>query len=520
MAQNLRTMVMALLLVSSAMVAGISGTVLAQESDYSTAPDNTSDVLAGMDGSGTTDDPYVITDVHELQAMDANLSAHYVLGNDIDASGTESWNANMEYSEAFPMVSEGDIITVDNTPIKEITDATDIMTGESVNVSIADAESGNITVEESAEELEITYTTGENGGFDSIGGSERFTGVLDGQGHTIDGLYVNSDFDKAALINEIESATIENIHLANVDITANTATGALLRQAYGDAYIHNISVSGEVHGETWVGGVIGVTESNSTVTQVVSHATATSDGSTDRGAIIGSNGGTLTNSYSAGQEPVGVNAGEIVNTYTDAASVAVNNNTDGTITDSYTLSSDEMTGEAAETNMPGFDFASTWTTVLDADIDTTADGYPILTANDREAQLVAQDVYTTPTYTLEVSTVDADGNPLEANVTVDGQEQTGNTTTFSLENGEYAIEASADGYSTVGETVTINGSSETLELTLTEESDSDDVYVQDGDGNDVPALYSILGATIGVVISVPVFVVLVILGSIYVLRRD
>jgi hypothetical protein len=43
-------------------------------------------------GSGTEADPYVITDVYQLQEMQNDLGAYYVLGNDIDASGTVSWN--------------------------------------------------------------------------------------------------------------------------------------------------------------------------------------------------------------------------------------------------------------------------------------------------------------------------------------------------------------------------------------------------------------------------------------------
>lgn len=46
-----------------------------------------------IDGSGTQTDPYIITNVDELQAMRDNLSAHYQLGNDIDAAGTPSWNS-------------------------------------------------------------------------------------------------------------------------------------------------------------------------------------------------------------------------------------------------------------------------------------------------------------------------------------------------------------------------------------------------------------------------------------------
>ena len=43
-------------------------------------------------GSGTEEDPYQITNVHQLQEMNDELSAHYILMNDIDASETREWN--------------------------------------------------------------------------------------------------------------------------------------------------------------------------------------------------------------------------------------------------------------------------------------------------------------------------------------------------------------------------------------------------------------------------------------------
>jgi len=43
-------------------------------------------------GSGTEEDPYVITTVEQLQEMKDNLTAYYELGNDIDASATSGWN--------------------------------------------------------------------------------------------------------------------------------------------------------------------------------------------------------------------------------------------------------------------------------------------------------------------------------------------------------------------------------------------------------------------------------------------
>ena len=44
-------------------------------------------------GSGIEGDPYIITDVDQLQEMSNDLSSWFELGNDIDASETSSWNA-------------------------------------------------------------------------------------------------------------------------------------------------------------------------------------------------------------------------------------------------------------------------------------------------------------------------------------------------------------------------------------------------------------------------------------------
>ena len=44
-------------------------------------------------GSGTQADPYQITNATQLQEMQDDLDAHYVLANDIDCSDTVNWNS-------------------------------------------------------------------------------------------------------------------------------------------------------------------------------------------------------------------------------------------------------------------------------------------------------------------------------------------------------------------------------------------------------------------------------------------
>jgi subtilisin-like proprotein convertase family protein len=48
--------------------------------------------ICGFIGSGTKNDPYIITNVYELQQISGDLTAWYELGNDIDASDTNNWN--------------------------------------------------------------------------------------------------------------------------------------------------------------------------------------------------------------------------------------------------------------------------------------------------------------------------------------------------------------------------------------------------------------------------------------------
>ena len=48
-------------------------------------------------GSGTEQDPYIITDVNQLQEMQGGLNAWYELGNDINALETVNWNAGQGF---------------------------------------------------------------------------------------------------------------------------------------------------------------------------------------------------------------------------------------------------------------------------------------------------------------------------------------------------------------------------------------------------------------------------------------
>jgi hypothetical protein len=171
-------------------------------------------------GAGTESNPYVITTCTQLQEIDQNLNAYYVLGNDIDCSATNPEN-------------------------------------ESNSASI--------------------WADGK--GFNPIGGAslsgqyvwngfsyENFIGVLDGQDHKITNLFINrgtgnsTDIDGyyVGLFGTIGvGAEVKNLGLEDVDITgSDNVVGALAGGLSGT--VTNVYSTGVVNGGNNTGGLIGV----------------------------------------------------------------------------------------------------------------------------------------------------------------------------------------------------------------------------------------------------------------------
>ena len=69
--------------------------------DGATEPDDLAAIHREMVGSGTELDPYGITTVQELQAIDVDRSAHYALATDVDASETQTWNLVEDVTDEY-----------------------------------------------------------------------------------------------------------------------------------------------------------------------------------------------------------------------------------------------------------------------------------------------------------------------------------------------------------------------------------------------------------------------------------
>ena len=113
-------------------------------------------------------------------------------------------------------------------------------------------------------------------GFDPIGTQNfPFMGTLDGNGYTIDGLYINRpDEDFVGLFGYILNSTeIINLNIYNVYIIGNKYIGALsgffeFRNSLSSCLIDNCSITGDVISDSdyyhsYIGGIIGMIFGNS-----------------------------------------------------------------------------------------------------------------------------------------------------------------------------------------------------------------------------------------------------------------
>jgi hypothetical protein len=154
------------------------------------------------EGSGTEYDPYQITDVEQLQEMENELDAHYIIMNDIDASETEDWN--------------------DGTGFDPI------------------------------------------GGYTSGTPSDGFTGSLDGAEYTISGLYINKDDDYIGLFGCIaDGGHVYDVNVENANVIGNDKSGIFVGIVYGygdgsEVSIAGCTSSGTISGGNFTGGFSGL----------------------------------------------------------------------------------------------------------------------------------------------------------------------------------------------------------------------------------------------------------------------
>lgn len=193
--------------------------------------------------------------------------------------------------------------------------------------------------------------------FNGIGSADQpFTGMFDGQGHTISHVTVNApERENAGFFNVIKGATIRDLKLVDVKITGKTNVGGLAgsTQVQLDSsdlsknvanLIGGCSVSGTVTGTKNVGGLVGLNEGKTDPQTLFSIASAvdkcaasvTVNGKEMTGGLVGKNSGTITKSSSGGTVKgdtitgglVGDSSGDIYDSHT-SCTVAGRSHTGG-----------------------------------------------------------------------------------------------------------------------------------------------------------------------------------------------
>lgn len=141
-----------------------------------------------------------------------------------------------------------------------------------------------------------------------------FQGTIDGQGHTISGLYYNGA-NNFALFPNAKDAVIKNIRLSNSDITttATSIAGFVAPQSGAVTFIGcNVDNTVSISGATDAAGYVTYGSSNVTVTDCAFSGNLS--GTAKVGAYIGDTWGgtrTFTNSYAVGFPFQGRSYGEI-----------------------------------------------------------------------------------------------------------------------------------------------------------------------------------------------------------------
>lgn len=263
----------------------------------------------------------------DLQGVNGNVAGKYVLGADIDASATAGWNGGAGFAPI------GDNSTNDN--------------------------------------------------------ASRFTGILDGLGHGISGLFISRPVGVyVGLFGLIDGGVIRNVGLVGGSVSglggaASGGVGALVGGTLFSATISNSYAMGvNVSGMT-AGGLVGELY-RGTISNSYATGNVTGNVIGDSGGLVGYSEGSISNSYATGNVSIGGNVGGLVggNSGTVSYSYATGSVSNGgglvavasggTVSDSYwnTTTSGQATSGGGtgktmaqmkqQASFAGWDFANTW----------------------------------------------------------------------------------------------------------------------------------------------------------------
>ena len=349
----------------------LTGSAAAQSTGF---VDVEADNLAG---NGTPDDPYVITNASELQAMEDDLHAHYELGSDVNASNTAQWNDGRGFDPVGPGYDTAFHGTFDGTGhiIKGLT----VDRSDDTRVGLFGVvEEGGRIRDLSVVSIDINgdfYSGGIVGSNDGTVISSSVTGTVAGS-NNVGGLAGSN-------------AGFLNTSHTNVSVTGGAQVGGLVGANF-DHVVYKSYAMGPVDGSSRVGGLVG--SNYRTITS--SYATGPVTGDSKIGGLVGYNENDgdktiITTSYATGTVRgtnavgglVGDNNASVSDSYWDTEATGQSTSPGGAVG----LTTAKMTGTTARNSMSALDFEATW------DVVTSPDGYPTLVRQDEPTDTPPED---------------------------------------------------------------------------------------------------------------------------------
>ena len=172
----------------------------------------------------------------------------------------------------------------------------------------------------------VTWTTAS--GWSPIGSnSNRFSGVFEGNGHTISNLYIDRTRNDIGLF-AVTAATaqIQNIRLLNATIQGAIYVGSLVGSNFG-LIINSDVTTATIVGNSQIGGLVGANRGDI----ISSFAYADVIGHSNVGGLVGDNTSNITNTYAAGTV-------SSTQTVSHAGGLVGANGSSGSIRNSYAVS--------------------------------------------------------------------------------------------------------------------------------------------------------------------------------------
>lgn len=235
----------------------------------------------------------------DLQGMNGNVDANYVLGSDIDATATSSWNAGEGFAPIMRIVST--MVDYGEGPYEEIqlipfTGSFDGLGHTISNLAIARPSSANVGFFGLTDAGSVIRNVGLIGS--SVTGSSYVGGLVGNNGAVISNSYASGSVagsvsDVGGLVGNNTAAISNSYATGSVSGTAEHVGGLV---GTNTAAINDSYATASVQGSNWIGGLLGYT----TGSLSNSYATGDVSGAQLVGGLVGNNQGPVSNSYATG----------------------------------------------------------------------------------------------------------------------------------------------------------------------------------------------------------------------------